>query len=133
MSLILYLVTSTLSDWLIRMALAIAWFSTVGFHCSSTMKIRFAAVRLRLEEEPASVLKRRPVTCASCQSYPKAPVPVVISITLSRDVDFANSFNIFCLLDSRISPSIRRNGICLRFRYVSAKSRVLVQQEKMIL
>jgi hypothetical protein len=44
----MYRVTSTDFSCLIRIALDIAWFSTLGFHCGSMMKTRFADVRFRL-------------------------------------------------------------------------------------
>ena len=44
-----YRVTLTVSICRSRMARAMAWFSTLGFHCGSMMNMRFAAVRLRLE------------------------------------------------------------------------------------
>lgn len=45
---IMYRVTITLSFWLMRIARAMACLSTLGFHWSSTIKMRFAAVRLSL-------------------------------------------------------------------------------------
>jgi hypothetical protein len=45
----MYLVTSTDFSCFSRIALAMAWFSTLGFHCGSIMKTRFAEVRFRLQ------------------------------------------------------------------------------------
>lgn len=46
--LIIYLVTRTSLSCPRRMAREIAWLSTLGFHCSSAMKIRFAQVKFNL-------------------------------------------------------------------------------------
>ena len=75
-----------------------AWLSTLGFHCGSTIKMRFAEVRFKLfSVSVLDVLGR--VLCCCCQkeitTYPKAPVPVVM---MSTGVFWllAKSSRIFC-------------------------------------
>jgi len=72
----IYLVTSTDFICLNRIALAIAWFSTLGFHCGSTMKTRFADVKFNLDSVRYCREKIH-----FLYANPKAPVPVVMMRT----------------------------------------------------
>ena len=75
-----------------------AWLSTLGFHCGSTIKMRFAEVRFKLFSVSVLDVLGRVLCCCSQKeitTYPKAPVPVVM---MSTGVFWllAKSSRIFC-------------------------------------
>ena len=130
MPFVTYRVTSTDWPWPRRSARAIACFSTLGFHCGSTMKTRLAAVRFRLFDHQR--VSSIPSKCVRWTTYPKAPTPVVMMSTGIFGL-IAKSSRIRCRLGRGHSPSIRSKGIASCRKCRPTKSNVRVQQENMIL
>ncbi len=110
------------------MARAMAWFSTPGFHCSSTMKTRLAHVRFRLRHSQYHICLSRGQS--RWITYPNAPVPVVIMST-GISSSLANRSRVICRCGGAQPPSIRRWGILASSRCLESRCSVLVQQENM--
>jgi hypothetical protein len=131
-----YRVTMTEFFCFSRIALDIAWFSTLGFHCGSIMKTRFADVRFRLylvvSTGKAFIPMGATVRMDNEVAYPNAPVPVVIMRT-GIEESAENRFRICCRLLREQLPSILLKGIDSLQRYLSTRSRVFVQQENTML